>query len=270
MLYFYAILIGIVEGLTEFLPVSSTGHMIIVDQFFNPSGISKEFKDSFLIAIQLGAIISVVIYFFKDLSPFVKDKDKRMEKINLWSKIVVATLPAVVLGLSFDDYISKYLMDNTYIVSIMLIIYGIIFLFIEKKLKGREKIFSLNDISYKAAIAVGFFQCLAMVPGTSRSGATIIGALFLGFNRAVAAEFSFFLAIPIMFGATLLKLLKSGMSFTFIEWQILIIGSITAFIVAFIVIKWLMGYIKKRNFVIFGYYRIFAGIIVLILLNYVK
>ncbi|MGL5567710.1 MAG: undecaprenyl-diphosphate phosphatase [Cetobacterium sp.] len=264
--FLLVIILGIVEGMTEFVPVSSTGHMILVERFINSPTVSKNFMDSFLVIIQFGAILSVVAYFWKDLTPFVKTKDELKEKMSLWSKIIVGVLPAGVIGLLADDYISEFFMDNTTIIAIMLILYGIIFILVEKK-QFSGKIDSIKNMSYKLAIAIGFFQCLAMVPGTSRSGATIIGALLLGVSRAAAAEYSFFLAIPTMAGATLLKLLKNGLNFNSLEWQLLTVGSIVSFVVAYIVINWFMGYIKKRTFKVFGIYRIILGILVLLLMR---
>lgn len=264
--FLLVIILGIVEGMTEFVPVSSTGHMILVERFINSPQVSKGFMDSFLVIIQFGAILSVVAYFWKDLTPFVKTKEEFNKKLSLWSKIIVGVLPAGVIGLLADDYISEFFMDNTTIVASMLILYGIIFILIERKnLKGN--INSIKEISYKLALTIGFFQCLAMIPGTSRSGATILGALLLGVSRGVAAEYSFFLAIPTMAGATLLKLLKNGLNFTTLEWQLLGIGSVVSFVVAYIVIKWFMGYIRQKTFKAFGIYRIILGILVLLLMK---
>ena len=264
--FLIVILLGIVQGVTEFLPISSTGHMILVERFINSPNISKHFMDNFLVIVQFGSIISVLLYFWGDIHPFVKDREVLIERVTLWSKIVVGVIPAGVIGFLADDYITEMFMGNTKIVAIMLIVYGIILYFIEDKIKTK-KITSLKDISYKTALAIGFFQCLAMIPGTSRSGATIVGALLLGLSKSVAAEFSFFLAIPTMFGATLLKLMKSGLSFTSQEWTLMFAGSFTAFIVAYIVIKWFMGYIKTRTFKLFGVYRIILGILVLLLIK---
>ncbi len=264
--FLLVILLGIVQGVTEFLPISSTGHMILVERFINSPNISKHFMDNFLVIVQFGSIISVLLYFWGDIHPFIKNKEVLIERVTLWSKILVGVIPAGVIGFLADDYITEMFMGNTKIVAIMLIVYGIILYFIEDKIKTK-KITSLKDISYKTALAIGFFQCLAMIPGTSRSGATIVGALLLGLSKSVAAEFSFFLAIPTMFGATLLKLMKSGLSFTSQEWTLMFAGSFTAFIVAYIVIKWFMGYIKTRTFKLFGVYRIILGILVLLLIK---
>ena len=264
--FLLVIILGIVEGMTEFVPVSSTGHMILVERFINSPLVSKIFMDNFLVIIQFGAILSVVVYFWKDLTPIVKTKEEFREKFSLWTKIIVGVLPAGVIGLLADNYISEFFMGNTTIVASMLILYGIIFILVEKrKLKG--KITSIEEISYKLAFTIGFFQCLAMIPGTSRSGATIVGALLLGVSRATAAEYSFFLAIPTMTGATLLKLVKNGLNFTTLEWQLLMVGAIVSFVVAYVVINWFMGYIKKRTFVAFGIYRIIIGVLVLLLMK---
>ena len=264
------VILAVVEGITEFLPVSSTGHMILVNKLIGGEYLSPTFRNSFLIIIQLGAILSVVVYFWKDISPFVRTKKEFVLRFRLWLKIIVGVLPAMVIGLLLDDIIDKYFLNNTLIVAITLIVYGIIFIAIEviykiKNVKARVRKFS--ELKYGTAFLIGFFQCLAMIPGTSRSGATIIGALLLGLSRPLAAEFSFYLAIPTMFGATALKLLKNGLVFTKIEWSYLALGSAIAFVVAYIVIKWFMDFIKKRSFASFGLYRIILGIIVLVLLR---
>lgn len=262
--YILVLILAFVEGMTEFLPVSSTGHMILVEKFLGTGTLSKNFMDSFLIVVQLGAILAVVIYFWNDLTPFVKTRKEFIKRFRLWLKVIIGVLPAVVFGLLLDDYISTYFMGNVFVVAATLIFYGIILIIIEKYYRNKEaKIKTISQMGYKIAFIIGFFQCLAMIPGTSRSGATIIGALLLGVGRAAATEFSFFLAIPTMFGATFLKLLKNGLSFTPYEWQLIGLGTFVAFVVAYIVIKWFMNYIKKRDFVSFGIYRIILGIIVL-------
>ena len=264
------IILAIVEGITEFLPVSSTGHMILVNKLIGGEYLSPTFINSFLIIIQLGAILSVVVYFWKDISPFVRTKKEFVLRFRLWLKIIVGVLPAMVIGLLLDDIIEKYFMNNALIIAITLIVYGVIFIGIEvvyklKKIKPKVKRF--GGLKYRTAFLIGFFQCLAMIPGTSRSGATIIGALLLGLSRPLAAEFSFYLAIPTMFGATALKLLKNGLDFTEMEWSYLALGSAIAFVVAYIVIKWFMDFIKKRSFASFGLYRIILGIVVILLLH---
>ena len=265
------IILALVEGITEFLPVSSTGHMILVNQLIGGEYLSPTFINSFLIIIQLGAILSVVVYFWKDISPFVGTKKEFGLRLQLWMKIIVGVLPAMVIGLLLDDIIDKYFMNNTLIIAITLIVYGVIFIGIEVvyKLKNiKPKVKKFSNLKYGTAFLIGFFQCLAMIPGTSRSGATIIGALLLGLSRPLAAEFSFYLAIPTMFGATALKLLKNGLAFTQMEWSYLALGSAIAFVVAYMVIKWFMDFIKKRSFASFGLYRIILGIVVIILLLY--
>lgn len=266
-LFIYILILGVVQGITEFLPISSTGHMMLVDRIINPQGVSQEFKDAFMIIIQLGSIMSVVVYFFKDLNPFVKDKKVFKEKISLWSKIVVGVIPAVIVGLLFDDKIEEVFFGNTTIIAVMLILYGIFYLFSPKLEERGVRVKTIGEVSYRDAAVVGLFQCLAVIPGTSRSGSTILGGLLIGLQKSVVAEFTFFLAIPTMFGATLLKLLKSGFEFNSNEWILIISGSIIAFVVSLAAIKWLMGYIKKKSFRVFGVYRIIVGILVLLLLN---
>lgn len=265
-----AIFIGIVEGITEWLPISSTGHMILVDEFIKLN-ISEEFKEFFLVAIQLGAILAVVVLYFKKLFPFEINKEKKLvskkETWTLWAKVLVACVPAGVIGLLFDDILDKYLY-NSITVALMLIIYGILFIIVEKRNKGKNsKITTLKDITFKTALIIGAFQVLALIPGTSRSGATILGAIIIGTSREIAAEFTFFLAVPVMAGASLYKLLKfvlKGVAMTTNEWGILIFGTVTAFVVSMIAIKFLMKYIKRNDFTAFGWYRIILGIIVLL------
>lgn len=258
-------ILSLVEGLTEFVPVSSTGHMIIVDNFLKLSS-NKEFVSAFQIIIQLGAILSVVVYYWKKIFPFSKEnsKEKTMEIIQMWVKIVIAVLPAVVLGLLLDDIIEEHFF-NPVTVSIMLVFYGIILVFLESKNKKKVKYETIKNVPLKVAFGVGMFQCLAMIPGTSRSAATIIGGVLLGLNRVLATEFSFFLAIPTMIGASLLKIVKMGNSLMLSEWLLIGLGFVLSFVVAYLVIKIFMNYIKKHNFKIFGYYRIILGIIMIIL-----
>ncbi len=267
------IFLGIVEGITEWLPISSTGHMILVDAFIKMN-ISEEFKEFFLVVIQLGAILAVVVLYFKKLFPFELKKIDGKNKIVsnkdtwiLWGKVLVACVPAGIIGLLFDDLLDQYLY-NPLTVALMLIIYGILFIIVENKNKGKEsKINSLKEITFKTALIIGVFQVLALIPGTSRSGATILGAILIGTSRNIAAEFTFFLAIPVMVGASLYKLLKFVMSGAIIaanEYIILAVGMITAFIVSILAIKFLMNYIKKNDFKSFGIYRIVLGILVLV------
>ena len=258
------IFLGIVEGITEWLPVSSTGHMILVDEFIKLN-MTPEFMEMFFVVIQLGAIMAVVCLFWDKLFPFeFKGGFKiKADTMNLWFKIVVACLPAAVIGLLFDDVIDEYLF-NPMTVALMLILYGVLFIVVENRNKGRRPIINdLTQITYKFAFMVGVFQLLALVPGTSRSGATIIGAILIGASRYVASEFTFFLAIPVMLGASLLKILKFGFVFTSAEAIILGTGTLVAFFVSILAIKFLMGYIKKHDFKVFGWYRIVLGIIVL-------
>ena len=261
------VFLGIVEGITEWLPISSTGHMLLVDEFITLDA-SDSFKDMFFVIIQLGAILAVVTIFWNKMWPFqMKDKTQSVFKKDTWSmwfKTVVACIPGAVVTLLFDDFIEAHL-HTAVVISIALIFYGIAFIVIENWNKTRTpKVETLNDITYKTAFFIGIFQVLSIIPGTSRSGATIIGALLLGVSRVAAAEFTFFLAVPVMFGLSALKLIKFGLSFTGAELAILIIGCVVAYLVSIVVIKFLMGYIKKHDFKIFGWYRIVLGIIVLL------
>lgn len=260
-----AILFGIVEGITEWLPISSTGHLILLDEFIRLDQ-SKEFKEMFDVVIQLGAIMAVVVLFWKQIFPFsFKEKPVIKKDIfTLWFKILVACIPAAVIGLLFEDVFDK-LFYKVAIVAIVLIVVGIIFILLENKNKNHNpRVKSLEEITYKDAFLVGVFQLLAAVfPGTSRSGATIMGGLAIGISREVIAEFTFFLAIPVMFGASLLKIVKFGFDFTGAQIVILLAAMVVAFLVSVIVIKFLMSYIKKHNFKVFGWYRIVLGILVL-------
>lgn len=265
------IILAIVEGMTEFLPVSSTAHMILVEEFFGRGVLSKSFMNNFLIIVQLGAILAVVVYFWKDVSPFVKTKDDFLQRFRLWLKVIVGVLPAAVIGFFLDDIIEKYFFNNILVIAITLIFYGIIFIIVERKYKKKNNsraIATFKKLKYRTAFYIGFFQCLAMIPGTSRSGATIIGALLLGISRPLAAEFSFYLAIPTMLGATFLKVMKNGLSFTSKEWLYIGIGSFISFIVALVIIKWFMEFIKKKDFIFFGIYRIILGIVLLTYMTY--
>ncbi|MCX4321763.1 MAG: undecaprenyl-diphosphate phosphatase [Lachnospiraceae bacterium] len=261
-----AVLFGIVEGITEWLPISSTGHMILLNEFVTLN-VSEDFWEMFLVVIQLGAILAVVLLFWNKIFPFrFKEKPVVQKDIFvLWFKILVACVPAAIVGLAFDDVLDA-LFYNPWCVSIALIVFGIAFILIENRNKKMmPKITELNDITYRTALMIGIFQLLAAVfPGTSRSGATIVGALLIGVSRTVAAEFTFFLAIPVMLGASLLKLLKFGFSFTGEEVVILAVGMAVAFAVSVAVIRFLMGYIKKHDFKVFGWYRIVLGAAVLL------
>jgi undecaprenyl-diphosphatase len=260
-----AVILGIVEGVTEWLPISSTGHMILVDEFLQLN-MSGAFKEMFFVVIQLGAIMAVVILYFKKLNPFLMKKKLTIKNdtMSLWLKILTACVPAAIIGILFDDKIEA-VFYNYQTVAVALILYGILFIIVEGRNKNiRPKINELSQITYKTAIIIGVFQVLALIPGTSRSGATIIGAILIGTSRTVAAEFTFFLAIPIMFGASLLKILKFGFVFTNAEFIILFTGMVVSFIVSILAIKFLMGYIKKHDFTVFGWYRIILGIIVVL------
>ena len=262
---FKAIILGIIEGITEWLPVSSTGHMILVDEFLQ-LGMSPAFKEMFFVVIQLGAIMAVVILYWKKIFPFNFNKKPFVETdiIIMWVKIVIACVPAAVVGLLWDDQINA-LFYNFQTVDTMLIIFGILFIVVENHNKGkRPLVTNMNQLTYKMAVIIGLFQLIAAVfPGTSRSGATILGALLIGVSREVAAEFTFFLAIPVMFGASLLKLVKFGFAFTSFELIVLGVGTVVSFVVSVWAIKFLMGYIKKHDFKVFGWYRIILGIILL-------
>lgn len=281
------ILLGIVEGITEWLPISSTGHMILVDEFIRLN-VSQEFKELFLVVIQLGAILAVVVLYWGKLWPFYIRKIPKKTRLALekqpavsrailtfverfcdkdkwilWFKILVACLPTIIIALPFNEMIEEKF-NNYVVVAIALIVYGVMFIFIENYNKKRQPdCTSLEDLSFKTAFLIGVFQVLAVIPGTSRSGSTIIGGILVGTSRTVAAEFTFFLAIPVMFGASLLKLVKFGFTFTSSEVIILLVGVVVAFVVSVFAIKFLMSYIKKHDFKAFGWYRIILGILVL-------
>lgn len=255
--------LGIVEGITEFLPISSTGHLILFHNLFTFT--DESFSNAFDVIIQLGAILSVVVLYFEKLNPLSRNKSKKenMMTLRLWIMVVIAVLPAVVLGLLFDDIIDKYLFKNT-IVATTLVFWGIGIILLEKNMKKDFRITNVNSMDVKTAFLIGCFQCLAMIPGTSRSAATIFAAMMLGTSRTAAAEFSFFLAIPTMLGATLLKIVKLGVSFTAGQWTLILFGTFIAFVTALAVIRLFIGYIKNRSFTAFGIYRIILGVMVFI------
>ena len=270
-----AVLFGIVEGVTEWLPVSSTGHLILLNEFIFLK-VSEEFQSMFDVVIQLGAILAVIVLFFRKLNPFAfrtKTKDQRKQTWNLWFKVIAAIIPSGVVGVLLDDWMDANL-HNGIVVSIALIVYGIAFILVERRndrgkyLKGRTgALQSVYDINYKTALLIGAFQCLSLIPGTSRSGSTILGAILLGVSRSTGAEFSFFLAIPTMLGASALKLLKfmlEGATATGLEIGVLIVGCLVSFVVSLAVIKGLMQYVRKHSFSVFGYYRIVLGALVLL------
>lgn len=259
-----AIILGIVEGITEWLPISSTGHMILVEEFIH-FNLSEEFMEMFRVVIQLGAILAVIILYFNKLNPFSPKKTSREKKdtMNLWFKVIVGVIPAGVTGVLFDDWFDEHFY-NYIMVAVMLIVYGVLFIMVENRNKDKEPtITSFNDLSYKTALLIGLFQILALVPGTSRSGVTILGAIILGTSRYIAAEYSFFLSIPVMFGASALKLIKFGFDFTRMELIVLVVGMFVAFIISVLAIRFLMSYIKRNDFKAFGWYRIVLGLLVL-------
>lgn len=258
-----AALMGVVEGLTEWLPVSSTGHMILVNEFIKMA-VDQKFMDVFLVVIQLGAIMAVVVLNFTKLNPFAASKTaiEKRQTFCLWSKVVIACIPACVIGLLFNKYMEEHFM-NAHVVAFTLILYGVLFIVVENYNKHRTpRINTLETLDYKTAFIIGVFQVLSLVPGTSRSGATILGGIIFGTSRYVAAEFTFFLAIPVMFGASLLKMVKFGFNYSTDEVVILLVGMVVAFLVSIASIKFLLLYIKKNDFKAFGWYRIILGVIV--------
>ena len=275
------IFLGIVEGSTEWLPISSTGHLILVEEFVKLD-VSKAFWEMFMVVIQLGAIMAVVVLYWNKIWPFQNKKPKhenvtkiekaagfvcrftKIDKMVMWFKILVSCLPAIIIGLPFDDFIEEKF-NNWFVVAVMLMVYGVLFLLVEDYNEKRTvKVDSIADISWKMALYIGIFQVLALIPGTSRSGATIIGGILLGASRTVAAEYTFFLAIPVMFGASLLKIVKFGLAFSAQELIILGVGTLVSFVVSILAIKFLMGYIKKHDFRVFGWYRIVLGVVVML------
>ncbi len=266
-----AVILGIIEGITEWLPVSSTGHLILADEFIN-FGMSEDFKEMFDVVIQLAAIMAVVVLFWHRLWPFCINNNektlvKKYCKIDIWQmwfKVFVATIPAIIMGLLFDEWLTENF-HNAYVVSLMLIIYGVAFIIVENKFKGKSSKYNkISELTYPVALYIGLFQVLSLIPGTSRSGATIIGALILGTSRTLAAEFTFFLAVPVMFGASALRLFNFGLNFTVLEIAVLAVGMITSFAVSMVSINFLMNYVKKHDFKIFGKYRIVLGVVVLL------
>lgn len=264
--------LGIVEGITEWLPISSTGHMLLVDQFLTLN-VSDDFKEMFFVVIQLGAILAVVLLFWDKMFPFqFKDKSKpviRKDIFTIWFKVVVACIPGAIVTILFDDYIEAHL-HTPVVIAIALIFYGVVFIWIEGWNKKRvPRIKTLDDITYTTALYIGLFQVLSIIPGTSRSGATIIGALLIGVSRVAAAEFTFFVAVPVMFGLSFLKVIGYGFNYSSNEIMTLSVGTITAFLVSVFVIRFLMSYIKKHDFKLFGWYRIVLGVIVLAYFTFV-
>ena len=269
-----SIILGIIEGITEWLPISSTGHLIIADEFIK-LGMTDEFMEMFNVVIQLGAILAVVVIFWNKMWPFTADKSKgynyitkgngliKKDVMDMWFKVIAAMLPAAIVGIPLDNYFEAHF-HNWQVVSAALIAYGVLFIVIEKINKSRKpKVNSIPELSYKSALLIGCFQALSLIPGTSRSGSTILGAMILGVSRVAGAEFSFFLAVPVMFGASLIKLLKFGFTFTGMELAVLAVGTLTSFIVSVIAIKFLISYVRRHDFSLFGYYRIALGVIVI-------
>ena len=272
LLMIKTILLGIVEGITEWLPISSTGHLILADEFIKLN-MSDAFMEMFNVVIQLGAIMAVVVLYFHKLNPFSPKKNRREkgDTIILWTKVILAVLPAAVIGIPLDDWLDEHFY-NPPVVAAMLIIYGILFIVVENRNRRsrRRPMDDLDRLSDPMALAIGAIQVLSLVPGTSRSGATILGGILIGCSRTVAAEFSFFLGIPVMFGASLLKIVKFGFQFTSVEVIVLLTGMIVSFLVSIIAIKFLLGYIKKNDFKAFGVYRIILGILVIAYFAFLK
>lgn len=259
-----AAFLGIVEGITEWLPISSTGHMILVEEFIRLNA-SDAFWEMFLVVIQLGAIMAVALLYFHKLNPFSlgKTKQEKQDTLKVWYKVIVGVIPAAVIGLLFDDWLNEHLY-NYWTVALMLIVYGALFIVIENRNKGRVmKITDFQDLSYGTAFKVGLFQVLSLIPGTSRSGATILGAIILGTSRNLAAEYSFFLSIPVMFGASALKLVKFGFIFSGMEVAILLTGMVVAFLISILAIRFLLVYIRNNDFKAFGWYRIILGVLLI-------
>ncbi len=257
-----AIILGIVEGITEWLPISSTGHMILVNEFMNTK-VGFLTEDLFLYGIQLGAILAIVTLYFHKLNPFApsKNKEEKQETWQMWFKVVVACLPAAIIGLLLNDFMEHF--ENPWVISATLIIYGIAFLFIEQREKT-AKITTTGNMTYKTALWIGLFQVLSIVPGTSRSGATILGAMLLGCSREMSAEFSFFLAIPVMVGVSLLKLVTNDYLMLGTDWVLLALGMVIAYLISMASVKFLVGYVKRHDFKLFGWYRIILGLIVIL------
>ncbi len=255
-------LLGIIQGITEWLPISSTGHLILADEFIHLTG-SDEFKYLFNVVVQLGSILAVVVLYWSTLNPFKRDKSERMVCLRLWAKVLVASIPAAIVGLMLDDIVDEHL-SVWYVIAAALFIYGVLYIIIEKKLKIKVRIRDTESVSYMDALKLGVFQMLALIPGTSRSGSTILGGMLLGFDRTVAAQFSFFMAIPVMAGASLLRLLKSGLAFTGQEWALLVFGTFVSFLVSLVVIRKLVSFVKSHDFSPFGVYRIILSLLIVI------
>jgi len=266
-----AIILGVIEGITEWLPISSTGHMILADEFIKLN-MSDAFKEMFLVVIQLGAILAVVLLYFHKLNPFSPKKSVKEKKntVSIWLKVGIGIIPAGVLGFLLDDWLDAHFY-NYVTVSIMLVVYGILFILVENRNRNKvPKVGNFSNLPYKTAFGIGMFQVLSLIPGTSRSGATILGAILLGTSRPIAAEYSFFMSIPIMLGASLLKLMKFGFDFKGLEIAVLLVGMVVAFVVSILSIKFLMRYIRNNDFKVFGWYRIILGALVLAYFLFIK
>lgn len=256
------IILGIIQGITEWLPISSTGHMLLFDEIA-PLEVSPSFRSVFMVVIQLGSILAVVVLYFSKLWPFKKDKKERMASLTLWAKVLIASIPAAIGGLLLDDLIDEEL-STWYVIAFTLALYGALYILLEKRAHIKVRVSSVEELSYIDSLKMGLFQLLALIPGTSRSGSTILGGMVCGIARPAAAEFSFYMAIPVMAGASLLRLVKSGLGFSQLEWIYLALGCIVAFIVSLLVIKGLMSYVRAHDFSIFGYYRIALAIVVVL------
>lgn len=259
-------LLGIIQGITEWLPISSTGHMLLFDELF-PLKASPAFMSVFMVVIQLGSILAVVVLYFSKLWPFRKDRAEMKKSFTLWGKVLIASVPAAVVGLLFDDFIDSKL-STWPVIAAALIIYGVLYIVLEKKVNFRIRVRSLEEITPLDALKIGAFQMLALIPGTSRSGSTILGGIITGVSRPVVAEFSFFMAIPVMAGASLLRLVKSGLDFTMTEWVYLGAGSVVAFAVSLVVIRALVRYVREHDFSVFGIYRIILGVVVVLFFSF--
>lgn len=259
-------LLGIIQGITEWLPISSTGHMLLFDELF-PLKASPAFMSVFMVVIQLGSILAVVALYFSKLWPFRKDRAEMKKSFTLWGKVLIASVPAAVAGLLFDDFIDSKL-STWPVIAAALIIYGVLYIVLEKKVNFRIRVRSLEEITPLDALKIGAFQMLALIPGTSRSGSTILGGIITGVSRPVVAEFSFFMAIPVMAGASLLRLVKSGLDFTMTEWVYLGAGSVVAFAVSLVVIRALVRYVREHDFSVFGIYRIILGVVVVLFFSF--
>ncbi len=259
-------MLGVIQGITEWLPISSTGHLLLFDELF-PLNASENFLSVFTVVIQLGSILAVVVLYWSKLWPFKSDKKEMKKSFIIWSKVLTASIPAAIAGLLLDDIIESKL-STWYVIALTLFIYGVLYIILEKKIKFKTRINSLEEITYLDSIKIGAFQMLALIPGTSRSGSTILGGIICGISRPVVAEFSFFMAIPVMAGASLLRLLKSGLGFTAIEWVYLLLGSLISFIVSLIVIKALVKFVREHDFSAFGIYRIILSIVVVLFFSF--